>query len=464
MAIIRSRELVPDLNDIPTEMLFSCIQEHQSGIARLDRLDDYYHGEHAILSRKLSSQDDLILPNNKLVTNHAKYITDIAVGYVLGKPVKYTGDKIEPILEAYKALDIVSHDAELGKDLSIFGTGPELCYMTNGDVPVPRVANIDPRQMFLVVDDTVERRKLFGVHYYERRDIKNDPVGWVINVYTISYIIQYHAIDLAGNGFSEVSRDPHYWGDVPINEFWNNEERQGDFEQQISLIDAYNLLQSDRVNDKEQLVDSILAIMGLSLGDTLDESCKTIQLLKKLKVLELPGPDSRAEWLTKSLNEDQVELLRKSIKDDIHQSSMVPCLTDENFAGNSSGVAMRFKLFGLEQLAQIKERFFIQGLRKRLQLFANILAVKGQDVDVSDVEITMTRNLPNNVLELAQIVNLLDGKVSDETLLGQLPFVENVEIELARLVEQRQANLQAQQAAFGFPVAVESREDADKDE
>ena len=459
MAIIRSRDLVPDLNEIPLEMLLSCIQEHQGGIARLDKLDDYYHGKHAILNRKLAGEDDLILPNNKLVTNHAKYITDMAVGYTLGKPVKYTGEKIEPVLEAYKALDIVSHDAELGKDLSIFGAGPELCYMTSDDVPVPRVANIDPRQMFLVVDDTVERRKLFGVHYYERRDIKNDPDGWVIYLYSINYIVQYHAADLAGTGFSEISRIQHYWGDVPINEFWNNEECQGDFEQQISLIDAYNLLQSDRVNDKEQLVDSILAIMGLSLGDNLDESCKTIQLLKKLKVLELPGPDSRAEWLTKSLNEDQVELLRKSIKDDIHQSSMVPCLTDENFAGNSSGVAMRFKLFGLEQLAQIKERFFIQGLRNRLQLFANILAV-----DISDVEITMTRNLPNNVLELAQIVNLLDGKVSDETLLGQLPFVENVEIELSRLAEQRKVNMQVQQAAFGFPVAVEGREDADQDE
>lgn len=52
----------------------------------------------------------------------------------------------------------------------------------------------------------------------------------------------------------------HYFGAVPVTEFWNNEEQQGDFEQQISLIDAYNVLMSDRVNDKEQLVDAILKI------------------------------------------------------------------------------------------------------------------------------------------------------------------------------------------------------------
>ncbi|MEG0471285.1 MAG: phage portal protein, partial [Solibacillus sp.] len=99
MAIIRDSSLIE--NGIPMELIASCIKEHQEGIIRLNKLDDYYQGIHAILERP--SDEDKGLPNNKLVANHAKYITDIATGYVFGKPIKYEGEQIEAITEAYKA-------------------------------------------------------------------------------------------------------------------------------------------------------------------------------------------------------------------------------------------------------------------------------------------------------------------------------------------------------------------------
>lgn len=457
MAIVRARDTVPDLADIPPDLVAGCIVEHQAGKDRLDQLDSYYRGKHKILQRQAAG---LGLPNNRLVVNHAKYISDIAVGYVMGKPVKYAGEQIEDILNTYRDNDIISHDAELGKDLSVFGIALELHYMSSSDPPMPQVSVIDPRQIFLVVDDTVEYKSLFGVHYYPKYDMHNAEDGWHVWVYTATNISHYHSANL-GRDLVLVDQQEHFFGAVPIVEFWNNEEQQGDFEQQLTLIDAYNLLQSDRVNDKEQLVDSILKVVGMSLGDTLDDSIKSIQLLKQFKVLELPNPEASADWLTKSLNEDQVELLRKSLKNDIYESALVPCLTDEHFASNASGVAMEYKLFGLEQLAQVKERYFVQGLRERLKLYANILRVKGKAVDVSDVEITMTRNLPTNLLEIAQLINTLDGKVSNETLISLLPFVTDVTAEQERLAEQLKESMSRQQAAFGFPVTPGVDDDDD---
>jgi SPP1 family phage portal protein len=456
MAIIRDRDLLSDLNDIPIRLIISCIKEHKKSIPRLDHLEKYYKGKHKILNRNLGNTVDL--PNNKLVANHAKYITDIAVGYVTGNPVKYEGNQIEDITKNYDQIDIVSHDAELAKDLSIFGHGIELYFMSSDDVPIPKVTVIDPRKIFLVVDDTVEYKSLFGVHYYEKRDIDNNAIGWKVNVYTPDLVITYEGKNL-DEQLEMVNIKDQYFGAVPIVEFWNNEELEGDFEQQISLIDAYNVLQSDRVNDKEQLVDAILMIKGLSLGDTEDEASQTIKLLKKYKVLEMPEGEADASWLTKQLNETEVEVLRKAIREDIHQFAMVPNLTDENFAAQSSGVAMKYKLLGLEQLAKNKERYFIQGLRERLKLFANILRIKGKAVDVSDVDIRMTRNLPVNDLETSQMIQNLDGKVSLETLLSQLSFVDDVAEEVKKVVQMELERLNRQQEAFGMPIGEEEKDE-----
>lgn len=453
MAIIRSREYMPDPDTVSIELLRSCITEHRKEIERYKRLDDYYEGKHDILTRDLGGEDKG-LPNNRLVANHAKYITDVAVGYFAGDPVKYDGPGIEPITDAYKAIDIVSHDAEMAKDLSMFGVARELYYMTSDEVPIPKVTCIDPRKLFLVVDDTVEYKSLFGVHYYERRNLNNSVIGWAINVYTQTKVLTFHTDTLDTDGYTQMDIQDHYFGAVPVVEFWNNEERQGDFEQQISLVNAYNTLASDRVNDKEQFVDAILKVVGVSFGDTEEDASRTIRILKKFKVLELPtGVDADAGWLTKTLSEADTEVLRKAIKSDIHEFSMVPDLTDENFASNSSGVAMKFKLFGLEQLAKTKERYFVQGLRERIKIFASILRVKGQAVgDVTQATITMTRSLPSNDLETANMISQLKDIVSDETLLGQLSFVDDPATEAKKAAKQRADNFKQQQEAFGMPM------------
>lgn len=451
--------MLEDWNNIPPEMIQNCIQEHLRSIPRLDRLEAYYMGNHPILNRQMTKG----LPNNRIVANHAKYITDVAVGYVLGDPVKYEGERIEPILDVFARVDIHSHDAELAKDLSIFGVGRELYYMTDDENPIPKAAVIDPRQIFLVVDDTVERLPLFGVHFYEKRDISNAVIGYSVNVYTEREVVRFFVRDLNGRDYEELGREPHYFGGVPIVEFSNNEEQQGDFEQVLSLIDAYNVLMSDRVNDKEQLVDAILKLKGVSIGDDEEEAGRTIRLLKEYKVLELPGDkDADAEWLIKKLSEADVEVLRNAIRDDIHQFAMVPNLTDEHFAANASGVAMKYKLLGLEQLAIIKERYFKKGLRQRLRLFANVLRVKGKEVDASDVTITMTRNLPANDLEAAQMIAQLQGLVSQKTLVGQLSFVDDPQSEVDAVAAEKEESLRLQQAAFGFPVEGEGDVDAER--
>lgn len=448
MAIIRDRALLGANGEVPIKLLLNCIAEHQTQIDRFSKLNDYYDGKHEILKRTLSNND---LPNNKLVCNHAEYITDMATGYFIGNPVTYKDDDIEPILDNFKKISIHNIDTELCRDISINGVGYELVYMSSDEVPIPKSTNIDPRSIFLVVDDTVEYKSMFAVHYYSKYNLDNNIVGHYVNVYTAGMIYKYLFKNLRSEQCELLAEEQHYFKQVPVIEYWNKKNLKGDFEGVISLIDAYNLLQSDRVNDKEQLVDALLAVIGVSFGDDEEEMTTTAKLLKRMKVLELPdGGD--AKWLIKQLNETEVEVLKKAIKDDIHEFSKVPCLTDENFAAQASGVAMKYKLLGLEQLAKTKEGYYRIGLRERLQLYANIFNIKGNNISVDNTEINMTRSLPVNEVEISEMATTLDGTVSLETRLSLLPFITDVDAEIERVQEEKQKNVEQQRRAFGMDI------------
>ena len=234
---------------------------------------------------------------------------------------------------------------------------------------------------------------------------------------------------------------------------------QGDLELQIPLIDAYNALMSDRVTDKEQFIDAILAIYGtlLSDGDEYDEEGNKIsdsadeaqKELKKKKILELPD-GTKAEYLTRTFDENGVEILKKAIEQDIHKFSHIPCMSDESFGGNVSGVAMEFKLLGMENITKIKTRYYKKGLRKRLRIFANFYANKGINFDVAGIVPTFTRALPKNLLEISQIVSNLWGKVGKKTLLAQIPFVDDPEEELRTVEKEAEDDLKRQQEMFSM--------------
>ena len=240
---------------------------------------------------------------------------------------------------------------------------------------------------------------------------------------------------------------PHYFGDVPIIEYRNNKLCIGDFEQQISLIDAYNKLMSDRVNDKEQFVEALLVVYGSLMGDDNEEVSETMKILKENGLLELPS-EARAEYISRTFDESGMEVLRKAIKEDIYTFSHVPNLTDENFVGNSSGVAMEYKLLGLQMITGEKEKYYKKGLRRRIDLFCNYLGLKAININKNNIKITFTRKLPKNLNELAQMIANLSGKVSNETLIEQLPFVEDASNEAEKVKKENEENIKTQQALF----------------
>ena len=423
-------------------------QFNDNALPRLVRLDKYYNGQHEILNRSKNSN----LSNNKIVVNHASYIATLTSAYLLGDPIKYTAPDnvdISGLLEALRKADAATQDSDLALDAAIYGTCYELIYFSTDKVPEIRLARLSPLSTFVVYDDTVEQNPVFGAYYYPVRDQSGSIIKYKGCYYTDSESCEFE-LDTAFSLKSSEPPQPHYFGGVPIVEFYNDGRRSGDFEQVTSLIDAYNLLQSDRVNDKEQFVDAILLITGANLGATDDEEAETLKSIKEDRVMMLRDDGSSAQYLTRQFDEGSVEVLQRRLEQSIHKISMTPDMSDENFASNTSGVAMKYKLLPLEQRTKIKERYFAEGLRERLELIQNALSAQGSAaLDLSQIEITFSRSLPVNELEIAQTAQTLSGIVPQETVLGMIPAITDVQDALDKLEAERQETLKAQQEAFG---------------
>ena len=183
----------------------------------------------------------------------------------------------------------------------------------------------------------------------------------------------------------------------------------------------------------ENFCDAYLGLYGM----TADE--EDIRMMKENRVI-LMDEGAKAEWITKNVNDTQMENLKTRLEKDIHKFSKCPNLSDENFVGNSSGVAMAYKNMGTENITSVKERKFKKGLQRRIELIAAINALKSSSFDWRAIEIVFTRNLPVNVAEIVDIANKLKGIVSNETIISQLPFVEDVQLELEKLAEEKEAN------------------------
>lgn len=444
--IYKNRSLMNQDGSVPMELLKKCIEQHMRGIPRLEKLDDYMDGRHQILRRYF---EDSSIPNNRLVANHAEYISTILVGYVHGAAVSYSGDGSVALQELFEETEEESHNAELGMDVSEFGRGYELVYMNSDEIPFPELAVLSPFTTNVVCDTTVKHKCMFAFSYMEEADINDRCTGYTITVYCKGFTDTITCSNLRNAAtYRLVSREQSYFGKVPVTEYRNNKKGRGDYEGVLTLIDAYNLLQSDRINDKEQLADALLAIESGSLGDDEEERSETAALIRKEKILELDH-GGKAYWVVKNMNEDQVEVLKRSIKNDIHEFSQVPCLTDENFVGNSSGVALKYKLIGLEDKGKTKERYFKRGLKRRLRMYENIFYLQAIPFKAADICITMKRTLPVDEETLAKVAQETEGLISWETRLNRFDPDIDAAVERARLQAEQQNVAQQRQVAFG---------------
>lgn len=404
------------------EVIKWIIEKHSEEKNRIAELRDYYNNKNVIMNRQYK---DANKPQNRLSHPFASYITNMATGYFLGNPISYNSDNqdlLERILDIFKYNDEADNNTTLAKYSSIAGYAVELLYIDEDSNA--RFKALPGDEVAIVYDNTLEENILCAIRYFEEDIAGEDKARTTINVYTSNAIQTYQLED---NEISFIDEIAHYFNDVPVTVYVNNDELYGDFERVKGLIDAYDKTQSDTANDFEYFTNALLVISGVLVED--EEGLN----FKDNRVINFAGTDGKAEYLIKDINDNALENYKNRLVEDIHKFAQIPNLTDEQFAGNVSGESMKYKLMGLENIVSIKEAKFKKGLMRRIELLCNFLNIATNDLMLyTDIQPIFTRNKPKNEVELANMVKSLYGILSDETLISILPFIENSKEEIEK--------------------------------
>jgi len=199
----------------------------------------------------------------------------------------------------------------------------------------------------------------------------------------------------------------------------------------ISLFDAYNALNSDLVNEIADHRNSYLVIENAKLEE------EDLLKMKKMGIIQVPV-GGKVTWLIKEINDsfvkNELDNLEHKIYDMMDQVNF-----NENWASNTSSLALRNKLLNLENRVAIREAMMEKVIKNRVRNFFTYLQKKeGIQYDYRDIAVKFTRNLPTDLVGLADVIVKLQDVCSKETLLTLLPFVENPKLELIKyLAEQK---------------------------
>lgn len=404
------------------------IDENSYG-TKYNDLKNYYVGKHSILNY---TKKDSTAPNNKIVSNMAKYITDTAVGYFVGKPVVYSSTDaafLERLQEVFDYNDEQDHNTELAKMDSIYGSGFEMLYLDE-DAKI-RMTRIEPSNLIMIYETGYDS-PIAAIRLIHSKD-KNGNGVLKAEFWNYEDVWYFESVNGGALELKEITE--HYWGDIPFVEYINNEERLGDFEGILSLVDAYNRVQSNTANLFQYNDEAIMKVT--KLGDVTSQDIKDMK--EKAAIILEDGGD--IDWLIKQIDDGAMENYKNRLREDMHIFSNIPNMTDEAFGGNLSGVAVSYKLWGLEQVCAIKERKFKKALQRRIELITHIFNVQGGSYNYMDIKMQFRRNKPQNILEIAQIITMLSTELSRETRLKMLPTIDNVQDEMEKLQEEKRSDL-----------------------
>ena len=396
---------------------------------RLSQYKRYYDGVQAILNKTYADESK---PCNRTVINYCKNIADSYCGYMATPSfISYrSNEDIDDIMNILRYNDFQAEDSEFLLNALIYGTAAELMYI-DAESKV-RFRLINPTQCFGVYDDSLSSDLLYFVRMYKVSDWDNSDT-YNVDVYS-DYSIRHYTMQGMNGFLTFVNEEPHYFSQCPANIFTLPDEKSI-FDCILSLQDSANEILSSEIDDYNAFCDAYLALIGV------DADTEDIAAMKQNRVLILPE-NASAQWLTKNTNDAQVENILKRIHDSIYRIAACPDFSSETFVGGvSSGVAIRYRLTGMETRAGIIEGIMKKALQRRVEIIAGIASLKLGEEVFRDIEIDFKRNIPEDITSTINLINSLKGTVSDATLLGQLDFVTDVNAELEAVKEQKQENM-----------------------
>ena len=371
--------------------------------AEVQKLWDYYRGKTAVLLKEKEIRPEI---NHRINENRCFEVVGFHKGYVFGEPIQYvrreTSNSAEQddviaadinALNGYMAdANKAANDASLAEWLYVAGTSyrlalPNARWSADSDEAPFEVHTLDPRNTFVVYSNAIGERPMMSVNIVEHERGRKE------------FFVYTEDSSFTVEEFGKVAEKKHTLGMIPIIEYPADNARLGVFEIALPLMDALDELQSNRMDDLVQFVNSFLAVFGA----TVDE--ETYQKVNELKMLCVPdGAD--AKYLSANLSQADVQTL----KDDLYQSILTICGVPNRNGGSSTsdtGTAVIYRdgYATADARARATELMFKSSEKNFLKLILRILRdTVGTRLRLTDIEPHFTRRNYENITAKSQVL------------------------------------------------------------
>lgn len=386
------------------QILRKALPYHWKNRSEISYLWSYYKGRQPILNRVKEVRPEI---TNKIVENRANEIVSFKSGYLMGEPLQYVSrgnaeniaDAINQLNEFVFAEEKPAKDKELADWFHICGTSFRMVLpdeMAGEDDESPfEIYTLDPRNTFVVYNNGLGNKPILGVKYVV------DENG-VVHYSCYSDREYFEIVES-----KVVSYDTHILGEIPIIEYPLNMARIGAFELVIPLLDAINLTDSNRLDGVEQFIQALMLFHNVDISsEDFDELRERGAI--KFKDIE-PQLKAEINYLVSNLNQGETQTL----VDHMYQTVLTICGMPNRNGGSStsdtgSAVIMRDGWSAAEARAKDSELMFKKSERIFLKVVLNICrTLADMDLKVCNVEIRFTRRNYENILQKAQVLDLM---------------------------------------------------------
>lgn len=407
MALHGRRVIKSDETEVTIENVVSILRKalpyHWKNRSEIQYLWHYFKGRQPVLSREKQVRPEIC---NMIVENRANEIVSFKSGYLMGEPLQYVSrgngdnlaDNINQLNEFVFAEEKSTKDKELADWFHICGTAYRMVLPDEDgledDSPF-EVYTLDPRNTFVVYNNGLGNKPILGVKYV------TDENG----VVHYSCYSQYEYFEIVES--KVVAAAPHILGDIPIIEYPLNLARIGAFELVIPLLDAINTTDSNRLDGVEQFIQALMLFHNVDISS---EDYKKLREEGAIKFRDI-DPQLKAEvsYLVSNLSQGETQTL----VDHMYQTVLTICGMPNRNGGSStsdtgSAVIMRDGWSAAEARAKDSELMFKKSERRFLKLVLNICkTLVGMDLKVHNIEIRFTRRNYENILQKAQVLDLM---------------------------------------------------------
>lgn len=388
--------------------------------------------------------------NNKVNNDFFGEIVDFKTGYFAGKPAVYSyadtaeskedtgGDEARD--EASKALsDFVARnnmydvDMDITKFAAIAGYAGRMFYHdTDGNERCMAL----PSYETIVLSETSIMEPKYGIRYYKTLGLGGEEI-WKAE-FDDGKTIRFYEGCAGGLTEKPEKAIPNLFGFCAIQGIPNNSEMLGDVEKVMELIDAYDRTVSDENNEIDSFANAYMAFENIDMSD---EEIRRGQRTGAFQYFSNGNQPGSIHFITKDINDAFVEHHLERLEENIYRFSKTPNMADENFSQNASGVAMKFKLTGLEAKCGMFQAKMITAGVYMFKLLAGCWAKKRIPCDPLQCYITFKRNFPVDLQNEAQAVSaIISSGMPKRIAFSQYSFVDDVE-EVMQLIEEEKDDI-----------------------